>query len=247
MIRPTISTAAAMDSTAGFGKLKSAPAPYDFRESAPTGKPATPAPCESTVTYRLTDDNAIDISLEASTDAPTIINLTNHAYFNLAGEGQPSIADHELRIAGTEFVEPSPDAAPSGRILPVAGTPLDFRETRRIGEPDESFDPLKYTIGYDQTLVLDQSGYHLAAAVRHPASGRTLEVLTDQPGLHFYGGNFLTGELGKGGKPYTHRSAFCLEAQHFADSPNHPNFPTTTLRPGESFQRRITYRFGTAD
>ncbi len=214
-----------------------------FSRVSPDGEAGYPGTLRVAVTYELTEDNAIDIRYEATTDAPTIINLTNHAYFNLAGEGSTAIADHDLGIAASRFVEPGPDAAPTGRLLPVDGTPLDFRETRRIGEPDESFDPLRFTIGYDQTMVLDENGYHLAGTVRHSKSGRTLEVLTDQPGLHFYSGNFLTGTPGKGGKPYPHRSAFCLEAQHFADSPNHPDFPTTVLRPGESFRHRITYRF----
>lgn len=214
-----------------------------FSRVSPDGEAGYPGTLRVAVTYELTDDNAIDISYEATTDAPTIINLTNHAYFNLAGEGTPTAADHELQIAGSNFVEPTPDNSPTGHLLPVANSPLDFRQARAIGVPDESFDPIRYTYGYDQMLVLDGDGHHLAATVRHPASGRTLEVLTDQPGLHFYGGNYLTGALGKGGKSYPRRSAFCLEAQHFADSPNHPHFPTTVLRPGEVYRHRITYRF----
>ncbi len=214
-----------------------------FSRVSPAGETGFPGTVRVNVTYELDAENAIDIRYEATTDAATVINLTNHAYFNLAGEGGKSIEDHELTVAASHYVEPAPDGIPSGRIPSVTRTPLDFRESRRIGVPDETFPALAITKGYDHSLVLDEKGYQLAATVRHPESGRVLEVLTDQPGLHFYGGNYLAGKSGKEGKAYLRRSAFCLEAQHYADSPNHPNFPSTVLRPGEFYRQRTTYRF----
>lgn len=214
-----------------------------FSRVSPAGEAGFPGTMQISVTYELTKRNEIDIRYEATTDAPTVVNLTNHAYFNLAGEGSPSIAEHEITIAGSHYVEPAASGIPSGQLPPVTETPLDFRQPRPIGTPDENFPALQITNGYDQTIVLDEKSYQYAATVRHRASGRVLEVLTDQPGLHFYGGNYLCGATGKGGKPYTHRSAFCLEAQRYADSPNHPNFPSTVLRPGETYRQRTTYRF----
>jgi aldose 1-epimerase len=216
-----------------------------FSRSSPDGESGYPGNLHASVTFELTDDHSIDIRYEATTDAPTILNLTNHAYFNLAGEGTPTIADHELTIPADRFVEPSATVEPTGALPPVADTPLDFRAPRPIGTPDLGFPPLRATGGYDHSFVLPPDGYQPAATAHHPATGRTLEVLTDQPAIHFYGGNFLTGETGKGGKPYPLRSAFCLEAQHYPDSPNHPSFPTTTLRPNQTYTQRTTYRFST--
>ncbi len=214
-----------------------------FSRFSPDGEAGYPGNLHVTVTFELTADNVIEIRYEATTDAPTILNLTNHAYFNLAGEGTPTIADHEVTIAADRYVEPGPNVAPTGRLPSVADTPLDFRNPRPIGLPDADFPPLQASGGYDQSLILEHPGYQLAANVHHPASGRTLEVSTDQPAIHFYGGNFLTGATGKGGKPYPHRSALCLEAQHYPDSPNHPNFPPTTLHPDETYHQKTTYRF----
>ncbi len=215
-----------------------------FSRQSPDGEAGYPGNLHVSVTFELTPNNAIDIRYEANTDAPTILNLTNHAYFNLAHEGAPSIADHEITIPAERFVQPSATVEPTGELPLIAGTPLDFRQPRAIDTPAEGFPPLVATGGYDQSFVLPAAGYQSAATVHHPATGRTVEVLTDQPAIHFYGGNFLAGEPGKGGKPYPYRSAFCLEAQHYPDSPNHAHFPTTTLRPGQTYTQRTTYRFG---
>lgn len=214
-----------------------------FTRFSPDGESGYPGNLHVAVAFELTPDNFIDIRYEATSDAPTVVNLTNHAYFNLAGEGTLSIADHVFASPADRFVEPSADVVPTGHILPVADTPLDFREPRPIGDPGDAFPPFAVCGGYDQSLVLPPGGYQSAATVQHPPSGRTLEVFTDQPAVHFYGGNFLTGNPGKDRKPYPHRSAFCIEAQRFPDSPNHDHFPTTTLRPGETYTQRTTYRF----
>ncbi len=223
--------------------VETSPSVVRFSRRSPDGEAGYPGNLPVSVTFELTSDNAIDIRYEATTDAPTILNLSNHAYFNLAGEGAASIADHEMTIPADQFVESSATVEPTGELPPVAGTPMDFRAPRLIGTPDTGFPSLAATGGYDQTWVLPPTGYQPAATVHHPATGRTLDVLTDQPGIHFYGGNFLTGKLGKGGKSYDYRTAFCLEAQHYPDSPNHKNFPTTILRPGQTYTQRTTYRF----
>jgi aldose 1-epimerase len=199
------------------------------------------------VDYVLNDHNELEIRYGATTDKDTIINLTNHSYFNLAGEG--SILNHELLINGDAFTPVSEDLIPTGEIRNVEGTPLDFRRTQAIGSRiNEPYDQVRFTGGYDHNFVLNDAETPLKLAVRvvDPPSGRKLEVLTTQPGVQFYSGNFLDGSLeGKGGVAYEKYSAMCLETQHFPDSPNHSNFPTTVLRAGETFEELAVFRFST--
>ena len=201
-----------------------------------------------TVTYTLMSENTLRISYRASTDQPTILNLTNHTYFNLAGSG--TILDHEIMINADHFTPIDEAMIPTGELRPVAGTPFDFRQPRRIGahidEPDEQ---LQRAGGYDHNFVLNGTPgeLRLAARLYDPSSGRVLEVSTTEPGMQLYTGNFLDGTIvGKGGVTYARRAGLCLETQHFPDSPNHPHFPSTVLRPGEEFHSVTVFAFGTA-
>lgn len=202
-----------------------------------------------TVQYTLDDDNALQIDYLATTDKQTVINLTGHPFFNLQGEGNRSINDHQLRIFADHYTPVDETLIPMGAIEPVAGTPFDFLRYTAIGERlDVDHPQLAYGKGYDHNFVLNKdpeiAGPQLAASVYDPVTGRKMEVLTTEPGLQFYGGNFLTGEdKGKRGETYGHRTAFCLETQHFPDSPNQPTFPSTSLWPGETYASATAYRF----
>lgn len=208
-----------------------------------------PGELEVRVEYQLTDDNELKITYRASTDRPTPVNLTHHSFFNLHGAGNGTINDHILQINADHFTPVDEGLIPTGEIASVEGTPMDFRNPTPIGERlDRDDEQLKFGKGYDHNWVLSPSGEGLtfAARVVEPASGRTLEVYTNEPGLQFYGGNFLDGsDTGKEGKSYEHRSAFCLETQHFPDSPNQPEFPSTILQPGEEYHSVCVYKFGT--
>jgi aldose 1-epimerase len=218
----------------------------EFTYASPAGEENYPGALDVTVAYRLSARNEIVIDYRAETDAPTIINLTNHAYFNLAGEGSGTILDHQMQIHADAFVVTDGELIPTGEIRPVAGSPMDFREPHAIGERiGAGYDALSFARGYDHCYVLNGRGLRLAATVVEPASGRVLEVLTDEPGLQFYCGNFLDGVIGKSGRAYPFRSGFCLEANHFPDSPNHPEFPSTVLRPGETYTQQTICRFST--
>lgn len=198
------------------------------------------------VRYALSDDNELVIDYVASTTKTTIVNLTNHAFFNLAATGD--ILNHELRINGDYVVPVNNELIPIGGLQSVDNTPFDFKEVHTIGERIAEMDrQLQNGHGYDHTYVLNKKANVLdfAAWVREPLSGWILEVWTTEPGLQFYSGNFLDGkELGKRGNNYPFRSAFCLEAQHFPDSPNQPDFPTTLLHPGETYKQKTVYKFG---
>ena len=204
-----------------------------------------PGNLNATVTYRLNDANELRIDYYATTDRDTIINLTNHSYFNLAGSG--TILNHELQIEADEFTPIDETLIPTGEIRNVKGTPMDFTSPTAIGARIGNHDQqLRFAGGYDHNFVLrgDPGRLRTAARVYEPQTGRVMEVLTTQPGLQFYSGNFLDGTLvGKSGRAYTKHSGCCFEAQHFPDSPNQPDFPSTVLRPGEKYHHTTIYRF----
>lgn len=216
---------------------------------SPAGEEGYPGELVARVTYALAAGAELRIHYEATTDAATIVNLTHHGYWNLAGHDAGDILDHGLTIHASRYTPVDETLIPTGELAPVDGTAFDFRVPTRIGARIESDDEqIRFGGGYDHNSVLDDwqddGEIRLAATLLDPASGRRMDVLTTEPGIQFYSGNFLTeSETGKGGAVYGHRGALCLETQHYPDSPNHPGFPSTVLRPGETYRSTTVYRF----
>jgi len=219
-----------------------------FKYLSKDGEEGFPGELDLSMTYRLTNDNEFIIHYLATTNKRTIVNMTHHSFFNLHGEGNGSINDHLLYINADQYTPIDDMLLPTGDIDDVVGTPFDFRESTIIGSRiDENDNQLKYGKGYDHNWVLNKttdSDLELAASVYEPGSGRCMDVLTTQPGIQFYGGNFFDGKQnGKSGKPHAYRETFALETQHFPDSPNQPNFPSVVLEPGQVYDHYSVYKF----
>ena len=216
--------------------------------TSPDEEEGYPGTLDARVTYTLTDRNELVVDYLATTDQATPVNLTQHTYFNLAGDGAGDVLGHLLRINADLMTPVDHDLIPTGRVTPVAGGPFDFRSLTAIGARIATDDEqLRCGRGYDHNFVLKggESGPVHAALVVEPTSGRTLDVYTTEPGLQFYSGNFLDGSvIGKAGRVYPHRSGLCLETQHYPDSPNQPGFPSTLLRPGAEYRSRTVFAFG---
>lgn len=219
----------------------------EFTYVSKDGEEGFPGTLTSKVLYTVTPNDELKIEYTATTDSPTVLNLTNHSYFNLAGEGEGDILQHQVTLNADRFTPVDKGLIPTGELKPVSGTPFDFTKATAIGERiAQSDEQLQFGKGYDHNWVLNGTGMKKAAEVYEPKSGRVMEVLTEEPGLQFYTGNFLDGTIrGKSGKVYGHRGAFCMETQHYPDSPNKPSFPSTELKPGQTYHTATTYRFST--
>jgi len=224
--------------------LKGRDSAVRFTYTSPDGEEGYPGKLDVTVTYTLTHNNELKIDYEAKTDKATVVNLTNHAYWNLAGAGSGTILKHVLTLAADKYLPIDDTSIPTGRLADVKGTPFDFTTPHAIGERIDEVkkDPHK-TKGYDHCFVLrgQQGKLELAAKAKDPVSGRVMEIFTTEPGVQLYCGNFLGGGAGEGG--YKQHEAFCLETQHYPDSPNQPSFPSTVLKPGETYRSTTVHKF----
>jgi len=229
------------------------PASVTLSYVSPDGDGGYPGTLDITVVYSLNDNNELAIEYRATTDKPTIVNITNHAYFNLAGEaGDSDVMDHRLMLFADQYTPVNATLIPTGELRKVAGTAFDFRKAHAIGDRirDGSDEQIRFGRGYDHNFVVNGSAGALRPGVRveDPQSGRVMEVLTTAPGVQFYSGNFLDGTtVGKSGRVYRQGDAFCLEPQVFPDSPNKPDFPSARLDPGETYVNRMVFRFSTVD
>jgi aldose 1-epimerase len=234
----------------GFDKVvwksKEIPNGVELTHVSPDGDQGFPGTLTAVVRYTL-NGKELKIDYSATADKDTVVNLTNHSYFNLAGQGNGDILKDEVKINASRYTPVNENLIPTGELAPVTGTPFDFLKLTAVGARiNDNNEQLKLAHGYDHNWVLNSGGGKMAEAaeVYEPTSGRVLEVLTDQPGVQFYTGNFLDGSItGKGGKVYGHRAALCLETQHFPDSPNHPKFPSTELKPGRKYHEVTIFRF----
>jgi aldose 1-epimerase len=243
--------------TKGFDKVVWAAEPFEkpgevgviFKHTSPDGDEGYPGNLKVTVTYTLTDRNELIFEYHATTDKATPVNLTNHTYFNLAGDGKRDILGHELMLNADYFTPVDKTLIPTGKIESVKGTPFDFTKPTAIGARiDQKDQQLTFGRGYGLNFLINRKdeGLTLAAKVYEPTTGRVMEVSTSEPGVQFYSGNLLDGTItGKQGHVYKLRYGFCLETQHYPDSPNHPNFPSTILRPGVTYKSETVYRFST--
>jgi aldose 1-epimerase len=210
------------------------------------GEEGYPGTLTTKVTYTLTDANELKWEVSATTDAPTVLNIVHHSYWNLSGDPNTSINDHVLTLEADKYLPTNAGLIPTGVLAPVAGTPMDFTKPTAIGDRvSEDFEALKLGGGYDHAWVLTpKEGLRLAARLKDPKTGRVLEISTDKPAVQFYGGNFLDGTVaGKGGVKYAHRTACCLETENFPDAPNQPSFPSAVLKPGETYTHTMVHKF----
>lgn len=239
----------------GFDKVLWAAKPMETKDgpaveltyTSKDGEEGYPGNLKVTAVYTLTNSDELKLDYTATTDKETVANLTHHSYFNLKGAGSGDVLGHEMAIKAKQFTPVDETLIPTGELRPVKGTPMDFNTPTAIGARVEQKDEqLKFGKGYDHNWVVDKKlgELGLAARVYEPTTGRVMEVLSTEPGIQFYGGNFLDGTItGKGGKVYQFRNGFCLEPQHYPDSPNQPNFPSAVLKPGETYRNTIIYRF----
>ena len=230
---------------AGSGKAGSGNS-VEFTYLSKDGEEGYPGNLSTKVTYTLTENNELKWEASATTDAPTILNLVHHSYWNLSGDPNKTINGHELTLHAPSYLPTDAGLIPTGEIAPVAGTPMDFTNPVTIGaRVDQDFEALKLGGGYDHCWVLEKgTGVRPAARLKDPQSGRVMEISTNQPAVQFYGGNFLDGKVaGKGGVKYAHRTALCLETEGFPDAPNKPEFPSCVLRPGETYTHTMIHRF----
>lgn len=234
----------------GFDKVlwsgKVVPRGVEFSYTSANGEEGFPGNLTVKITYTLDDKNQLVWRAEAVTDAPTVVNLVHHSYWNLSGDPTQAITDHFLTLHADAYLPTDAGLIPTGEIAPVAGTPMDFTQPTLVGERIEAdFEALKFAGGYDHAWVLrGTNGLTLAARLEHPQSGRVMEVFTDQPAIQFYAGNFLDGKVrGKGGAVYAQRTGLCLETEGYPDAPNRPEFPPSVLRPGEIYEHTLIHQF----